>query len=245
MTDEEKYLFDLQGYVTVPNALTATQIAGLNAILEEKMAAEVEPEKTSHRFGGLLNWGAPFTDLIDNEPILPHLNTLIGGRPRVDHVYLDIIRGGLSPIGATLHGGGNYFDFCQYYRYADGKMYNGLTVVAYNLHDVHPGDGGFGCVPGSHKANFSLPKGWNDLENPQEIVRAVTGPAGTAIIFTEALTHGAMPWRGAQERRTIFFKYCPSPTAYSGQHFKAADYPNLTDRQRDLLSAPRIGTARK
>ena len=245
MTDEEKYLFDLQGYITVPNALTTGQITALNAILDERIAAEIEPEKTSHRFGGLLSWGKEYMDLIDNPGVLSHLHALVGPRPRLDHIYLDIIRGGLSPIGATLHGGGNNFDFCQYYRYADGKMYNGLTVVAYNLYDVHPGDGGFGCIPGTHKANFPLPKGWGDLENPKEIVRAVTGPAGTAIIFTEALTHGAMPWRGANERRTIFFKYCPSPTSYSSRYFNADDYPDLTDSQRDILSSPRIGSARK
>jgi hypothetical protein len=48
-------------------------------------------------------------------------------------------------------------------------MYNGLTAVAYNLTDVNPGEGGFGCIPGSHKSK-----------------------AGTAIIFTEALTHGTL-----------------------------------------------------
>jgi len=31
----------------------------------------------------------------------------------------------------------------------DGRMANGLTVVAYNLKDVNPGDGGFACVPGT------------------------------------------------------------------------------------------------
>ena len=245
MTDEEKYLFDLQGYVTVPNALTPEQITALNAVLETRLAAEMEPGKTTHRFGRLLDWGPDLINLIDNPQILPHLHTLIGPQPRLDHNYLDVIRGGLSPIGATLHGGGNYFDFCQYYRYADGKMYNGLTVVAYNLHDVHPGDGGFGCIPGSHKANFPLPRGWNDLEKPQDIVRAVTGPAGTAIIFTEALTHGAMPWTGAQERRTIFYKYCPAPTAYSNYYYKTSDYPHLTESQRDILSPPQSGGLRK
>ena len=29
---------------------------------------------------------------------------------RLDHIYLDVIRSGLSPIGATLHGGGTPYD---------------------------------------------------------------------------------------------------------------------------------------
>ncbi|HZP81290.1 MAG TPA: hypothetical protein VFB21_06615 [Chthonomonadaceae bacterium] len=45
-------------------------------------------------------------------------------------------------------------------------MRNGLTVVAYNLKDVNPGDGGFGCVPGSHKSNLPFPSEWRELEPP-------------------------------------------------------------------------------
>jgi len=55
-------------------------------------------------------------------------------------------------------------------------------VVAYNLLVVGPNDGGFGCVPGSHKANLPFPEEWRDLDESRDgLVRAVTGPAGTAI----------------------------------------------------------------
>ena len=110
-------------------------------------------------------------------------------------------------LGSILHGGGTPFDPSQYYQVKDGRMYNGLVVVAYNLHDVGPGDGGFGCVPGSHKSNYPFPSEWRDLADFKPFMRAVTGPAGTAVVFTEALTHGAMPWTGAHERRTLFLKY--------------------------------------
>lgn len=32
------------------------------------------------------------------------------------------------------------FEPSQYYKFQSGKMYNGLTVVAYNLRDVNEGD---------------------------------------------------------------------------------------------------------
>lgn len=92
-----------------------------------------------------------------------------------------------------------------------------IAWLAYNLRDVHPGDGGFGCVPGSHKANVPFPDEWRDLAEFQPFMRAVTGPAGTAIIFTEALTHDAMPWSGAGERsssntRPFLFRGLPATT---------------------------------
>ena len=94
----------------------------------------------------------------------------------------------------------------QTYAVHDGQIRSGLVVVAYNLRDVNPGDGGFAGVAGSHKANFALPDDWKELEvePPRPFVTPVTGPAGTAIVFTEAMSHGTLPWRGAGERRTVF-----------------------------------------
>ncbi|MBC8140608.1 MAG: mitomycin antibiotics/polyketide fumonisin biosynthesis protein, partial [Armatimonadetes bacterium] len=104
--------------------------------------------------------------------------------------------------------------------------------------DVHLGVGGFGCVPSSHKCNFVLPKEWHDLENPAPCVRAVPGKAGSAIFFTEALTHGTMPWRGADERRTLFLKYCPRHMAWSRSYITGENEPGLTEAQRQVLRTP-------
>ena len=41
MTDHDRYLFDLQGYLTIPDALGADQIRAMNALLDEHIAAEM------------------------------------------------------------------------------------------------------------------------------------------------------------------------------------------------------------
>ena len=76
------------------------------------------------------------------------------------------------------------FDPAQYYTVAQGQIHSGLVVVAYNLRDVGPTDGGFAAVPGSHKANYQFPADWVELDttDPRPWLRRVTGPAGTAII---------------------------------------------------------------
>ena len=239
MNENEQYLFDLQGYIAVPNALDKEQLADLNALLDKHIEQECASDRPAHRFGGLLEWGKPYRDLIDNPSIVPYLDVILGERFRLDHLYADLIRSGTSPIGATLHGGGAPFDPSQYYHFHGGQMYNGLTVVAYNLADVGPEDGGFGCVPGSHKSNYRFPGEWRDMsENIEPCVRRITGPAGTAVIFTEALTHGALPWTGQGERRTVFFKYSPHPISWSARYFDEVDYDDLTERQRAILEAP-------
>jgi len=238
MNEHERYLFDLQGFIAVPNALTATQLEELNTIWDARIAEESGTDTTTQRWGGLLGWGQPYLDLIDNARITPYLEGIVGERFRLDHDYADLIRRGKGPIGTRLHGGCTPFDPSQYYRFQDGKMYNGLTVVAYNLRDVNEGDGGFGCVPGSHKSNLRFPEEWKELDHFQPFMRAVTGPAGTAVIFTEALTHGTLPWNGAGERRTLFFKYSPNPLSWSAHYYDATAYEGLTERQQAILEAP-------
>ena len=238
MNEQERFLFDLQGFLVVPGALDAEEVARLNAIMDEYVAREMSPQTHTHRFGRLLNWAKPYRDLIDHPRIAPYLEALLGSQFRLDHDYADVIRTGKGPIGTVLHGGATPFDPTQYYHYRDGRMFNGLVVVAYSLKDVRPGDGGFGCVPGSHKSNVPFPREWQELDDPQPCVQRVAGPAGSAIIFTEALTHGTLPWYGREERRTVFFKYSPHPLSWAAHYYNAAEYEGLTERQRAILEPP-------
>jgi ectoine hydroxylase-related dioxygenase (phytanoyl-CoA dioxygenase family) len=238
MTELERYLFDLQGFIVVENALDSEQIAGLQELLDKQIAIQNQPESTRLRFDCLLSWGKPYRDLIDNPRITPYLNELLGTQFRLDHDYMHIVRQGAGPIGSQLHGGATPYDPCQYYIFNQGRMYNGLTAVAYEFNDVYPGDGGFACVPGSHKSNFRFPEAWQNLEIPSSCVQAVTVKAGSAIIFTEALTHGTFPWKGKQQRRTLFYKYSPQPSAWARYYYNANEYPDLTLEQRQILRTP-------
>lgn len=238
MTEQERYLFDLQGFLVVPDALDARQVAALNAEMDARLETEVEPGASTHRFVHLLDWGKPFRDLIDVPLVEPYLTELLGPQFRLDHVYADVIRSGKGPIGTRLHGGATPFSPPFYYRYHEGRMHNGLTVVAYTLKDVNPGDGGFGAVPGSHKSNLPFPDEWRELETAPPFVARVTGAAGTAILFTEALTHGTLPWQGAGERRTLFYKYSPHALSWAAFYYSPDDYEDLTERQRGILEPP-------
>jgi phytanoyl-CoA dioxygenase PhyH len=238
--DEQRYLFDLQGWITIPGALDAGQLTELNAEFDRRVAAAVTPDANSHRFGDILEWGPAWLNLIDNPRVVDVLEAILGAGFRLDHDYADLIRRGKGPIGTVLHGGATPFDPGQSYGVHGGRIHSGLVVVAYNLRDVNPGDGGFAGVAGSHKSSFPLPDDWKelDVEPPRPFVTPVTGPAGTAVVFTEALAHGTLPWRGAGERRTVFLKYNPHPIAWSARFYDRDRYPGLTARQRSILEPP-------
>lgn len=192
----------------------------------------------THRFVALVERAPIFRSILDNPVVMPYLRTLLGAELRLDHDYCDVIRGGAGPIGTVLHGGAVPFRPAEYYWSNGGALRSGLLVVAYNLHDVNPGDGGFACVPGSHKSAFAFPSEWKQLAEPHPCVRRVTGPAGSAIVFTEAMTHGTLPWNGAHERRTLFYKYSPAPISWSRGYYDGRDFSDLTDAQRAMLRAP-------
>ena len=41
----------------------------------------------------------------------------------------------------------------------DGRIFCGMLTVIWLVNDVGEGDGGFWCIPGSHKADFPVPSG--------------------------------------------------------------------------------------
>ena len=263
MQDHEKYLFDLRGYIVVKNVLSSSQIADLSARLEEERKTNPRPILGSDRTifrneddpawsaPSLLEMGGTYLDLIDLPVIKPYLTTLLGNHFRLDHDYVKV-DGAMKDRTLYLHGGGQGAggpkdlvgptDGGQcYYRYSNGKFYNGLVAVAFELDTVNPSDGGFACVPGSHKSNIGLPSEWRIAKTQAgmpEIVERVAVSAGDAIIFTEACSDGTVPWTGEGERRTIFYKYCPHAIAWSPCYYNADNYGGLTEAQREILLPP-------
>ncbi len=238
MNAEDRYLFDLQGYLTIPDALSPTQLTRLNELIDEGIANETPADMRTHRFGDLLGRDPAFLELIDNSAVVAVLEEIIGRDFRLDHTYADVIRAGEGPIGTVLHGGMVPFRPSEYYMVTSGEIHSGLVAVAFNLKDVGPQDGGFACVPGSHKSAFAFPEQWKHLSELHPCVRRVTGPAGTAIVFTEAMVHGTLPWRGQDERRTAFYKYSPAAVSWAADFYDPNEYEGLTPRQRAILESP-------
>ena len=134
-------------------------------------------------------------------------------------------------------------DISEVYFFKNDRIFTGLTVVEYLLADEGPGDGGVAVIPGSHKANLACPRSMIKWEKHQEHVLEVNGKAGDAIIFTETLTHGTLPWTAAHERRALLYKFSPGTLSYgSGAHQTAySDYiEDMTEEERAVMEAPHI-----
>ena len=243
MTPEEKYIFDLDGYLVVKNVLTPAEVDELNALADEAWPGEYE-ENGLRRTSRVSLWGPASQNLIDHPKGLPYMVELLGPKVRVDHDYSIFMRkggkAGRLHGGQTMQGGvpGDHW-----YKYHDGMMRNGLTVFTYCLSDAGPGDGGFGCIPGSHKSNFTvdIPDEVRTYQRTAHYVRQVEAEAGDLIIFTEALVHGTMEWTAEHERRSLLYKFRPGHSSWSSTYYDTADYPNATEQQQRMLAPPSVG----
>ena len=132
----QQYLLDLQGYLVIENALSPTEVATLNQLVD---AQQLPPPGKTERFGsapegsGFLDWGKPFCDLLDHPRLMPILRFQLGDCFRLDRLYGMYMRDGMprgqlhADYGATARNvnvqPGEYFPF------RNNQIYNGFVVV--------------------------------------------------------------------------------------------------------------------
>jgi len=244
MTPEQRFIFDVQGYIIIPGVLAPERVQRMVADMEEHGVGEVENGWSKARFHSFLSWGEEWRALIDVPIILPILFELLGPRFRLDHAYGMAMRADEKDEGEGLHHHAGMFYHGSYYVTHGEKMHNGLVVVSYALTDIEPGMGGFACIPGSHKALYPVPDGWFQLEgNP--MVQQIPQKAGDVLIFTESLTHGTMPWRDKHhDRRSVLMKFCPHYMQWSKWKMPT-EIEGLTERQKLILQEPYVADREK
>ena len=211
MTQREAFLFDLWGYVVIEGVLGADELQRANAAVDHHAALIQNREpglagsstvlaREAGRGEFLENpltferpWCEPFRAMLAHPRSIDIFNEILGPGYRLDHGpgFIRMTRG---TEGHQLHGSMT-FDASQYHHFIDGRVQCGLCVAAWQLTEVRAGDGGFACIPGSHKANYRPPYEVLRLEEDWGCVHQVVAPAGSLVIFNEALVHGTLPWQ--------------------------------------------------
>ena len=233
LSDAERYHFDVRGYLVRRGALTSGEVAELNEAVDGLRLPPPATDIHSQRFSGHLPRAPAFRALIDHPAVIDIVLELCGSYARLDHAYGIVMTPGTSGLG--LHGGAAPFDPAQYYVVRGDGIHCGLIAVQWALVDHPRGAGGFCCIPGSHKAAFARPPG------AEELVEDIPLAAGDLVLFTEALTHATVPWRGPGQRRSLLYKYSPGSSSWAeDQGWPAELLGLLSERQRLLLQPPTV-----
>ena len=204
MTDEEKFRFDLTGFLVRPSILTPDEV---HEIVDQIDRINHDPESLPPEHRSVP--GGPSSLLIDHPKVIEVLHEIIGPEIRMEGCF-SVWRSKGEAHGGGLHGGGpSQIDPIFGYRFQNGRIHAGMVRVVFELTDVQERDGATHFIPGSHKANFQMhPDHLSMAEGERS--RFLTGydcPAGSAIFFTENLSHVGPEWTRDTPRVAVLHAY--------------------------------------
>ncbi|MDA0746714.1 MAG: phytanoyl-CoA dioxygenase family protein [bacterium] len=204
MTDEEKFRFDLTGFLVRPAVLKKEEI---EAIVEQIDRIKHDPESLPLEHRAVP--GGPASVLIDHPKVIEVLHEVIGPEVRLEGC-VGVWRKKGEAHGGGLHGGGpSQIDPIFGYRCQNGRIHAGMVRVVFELTDVKPKDGATHFIVGSHKANFNMHPEHLSMEPGKRspFLMGYECPAGSAIFFTENLCHVGPEWTRDTPRVAVLNAY--------------------------------------
>lgn len=254
--DLTDFLFDLRGYAILRKAVGPELLDDLNKALDgfpelpfmgwhgnlqrldNNGAAGIELQN-------IVEGGEPFERLIDHPSWISRLERYCGEKGTyVEGLFIDECFASIRRSGGSfgIHSGGHNAIVRNQYRFVNGRFRCGQVNILLALTDIGPGDGGTLVVPGSHKSNFEYPglpdtsKLSSALENIPDGILEVHLNKGDALLFVDAIMHGASARTNPGERRVVIYRYGPSWGATRhGFQYSRELLERLTPERRKIL----------
>lgn len=253
MNDYDRFSFDVNGYFILRDVLSAAEVAELLRQIEAlrvlpagelpegvRCTTRTTTDPTAYldlttSFGECVCISDEFRALMDHPAVLPVLDAVMSRAIRLDQSYGFTFRKGTG--GLDFHGGAS--PDAQGYDVARERLFSPHTVVGWALSDNDEGGGGFACVPGSHNSHFPKPAEiTNKPEGRLDLVRNPAVKAGDAVVFTENLIHGTMPWQHEHERVVLIYKYTHHNRIYARPRVPPSVIERMSPAHQQLLRLP-------
>ncbi|MDE2997941.1 MAG: phytanoyl-CoA dioxygenase family protein [Gemmatimonadota bacterium] len=210
MTEYEKFLFDLKGFLVIPEVLTSTEI---RTVREHVDVYTKDPESLPEHLRAPIAGPAEF--LIDHPRAMGILQEVIHPereRIRLESVFVSARSAETTANQWRPHVGGTNLDPSHSYRFHNGRIYSGMTRIVWELNEVRKGQGGTCLVPGSHKANLVSAQDGNwpeQADDPESGLWETYGcPPGSLVVFSEGVRHTGSAWTNPDNpRRAILIAY--------------------------------------
>lgn len=232
-TPMEIFQFDLNGFIIVRGALEPAEVAGCNAVVDRYQHLTKDAWAgwiQGHDYGGreglnlqqIYEGGEAFERLIDHPAWIERVRTFVGGEHTFDYnhgpLFLDECFANIRKPGEAigLHSGGQEGTVRTQFKVVNQRFHCSQVNVLVALNDIGPGDGATMVVPASHKANFPHPdieryrmKPAGEASSADGVAGAIEVhlQAGDAIIFVDAIMHGAAARVNPGQRRIGVYRY--------------------------------------
>ncbi len=255
-TPLDDFLFDLNGFLILKNALEPELIEALNAEFDQ-FPRDLEPgdwykgaqRRDYNRLVGLelhncVEIGPSFEALIDHPSWINLVRHYAGEeKSYVEGLFIDEciasvrVSGGHHPV----HSGGYRGALRGRYLYEHGLFRCGQVNIIPALTDIGPGDGATLIIPGSHKSNFPHPESADYAYHIGRPMDTITGAvpvymkAGDALLFVDGLMHGGSSRANPGERRIVIYRYGPPWIRRYGYQYSPELLARLTPERRRIL----------
>ena len=222
LTEEEKWYFDLHGYLILRQVITPDEVLQMlkiaNNWLEHPDQAPESIKVMVEEYRGVINplpYGHRIFERTSlNQKALRIVMGLMWNRPRLFNCALVQQKRKPIPKGEEekLHRDTSGFDFPDGFRNphndyqaGNGQIYSNYVNTAITLVDV-PKDNGFTCIPGTHKSQIDFPDTIG-IDNEWAPAETFELTAGDCLVFSSRLMHGARFWKMGYPRMVIFNRY--------------------------------------
>jgi hypothetical protein len=258
LTPSQRYYLDVNGYVVIENALEDELVGRmLEAMLRLKRdlhaANEGNPEhnvpvrgcrfsaRRSHyeHFGHILESDPAIFDYLTHPRMLGMVQELTGGTVRLEESEAaindrDPEAGELGPGDYGFHTGTRP----QFGTYTERDLYHcNFVKTLTNLTELGPDDGGTVVIAGSHKIQCEQKEIIACAVADPQLIHQVVAPAGSTLLFGEALIHATGHVRSDRERVIVIGGYTPPMfQAWPGQEPTAAFVETLEEPFKTIIS---------
>ena len=203
LSQAEKDKLDRDGYLPLPNILSAEKIAQINNRTDELIALEGESAgKEVHQEAGTIR----LSDLVNKAPVFEIFFTTPRVLAAIDHVLRGDLKLSSLNFRAALPGfglQGLHADWGTAVRPGDYYVCNSIWL----LDDFTESNGATRVIPGSHRSGKMARDLMPDPTKTQPDELLLTAPAGTVVIFNSHTWHGGTLNRTARPRRAIHSYY--------------------------------------
>ncbi len=181
MTPEQRYLFDVSGYLHLKNVLTGKELEKCQQSVERCIHTPIDqlPAGMSSSYpgtetsvGGIgsgFSFDKSLEQLLFHPVTWPIIKELTDNKPRFDRGTLAVNTHFTTQM-TPLHCAREDFGWqSTRYEYKKGRIFCDTFVIFFYLTDVYPDDGGLIVLPGSHKTEIQRPPNYffPDLKNQQ------------------------------------------------------------------------------
>jgi hypothetical protein len=254
-TPLDDFLFDLNGYLILKNAVEPSLLDDLNRAFDD--FPPLEPmdwwgnaqrrdytAETGFELHNCVEAGQPFEALIDHPGWIGHVRRYCGEQDSyVEGLFIDEAIASIRRSGGhhPVHSGGYKGALRGSYGFKDGVFRCGQCNVILALTDIGEGDGATMVVPGSHKSHFPHPLAGDYARGDRMDTLPGAVPVhlskGDAVLFCDGLMHGGSSrTKEGGERRVTIYRYGPlwGATRF-GYEYSQGLLDRVTPAQRRIL----------